>query len=130
MDPTSIPLFTLAEQRLAWTDRRQEVLAQNIANLDTPHFQAKDLPSFAQALTTVTGPALAQTEPGHLAGTLDTGTGGLLTPRPVATGPDGNAVSLDQQLTQVANTATDQQLASTLYKKYLGLFSLALGYNH
>ena len=130
MDPSSIPLFTLAEQRLAWTERRQDVLAQNIANLDTPHFQAKDLPPFAQALAAVGAPALARTEPGHLPGTADTGGGSLLTPRPVAVAPDGNAVSLDQQLTQVADTATDQQLATSLYKTYMGLFSLALGYNH
>jgi flagellar basal-body rod protein FlgB len=130
MDPTSIPLFQLAEQRLAWTDRRQEVLAQNIANLDTPKFQAKDLPPFAQALASVAGPTLARTDPGHLTGTQDSGPNALLTPRPIATAPDGNAVSLDQQLTQVANTANDQQVATSLYKKYLGMFALALGYSH
>lgn len=130
MDPTSIPLFQLAEQRLAWTDRRQQVLAQNIANLDTPHFQAKDLPPFAQALDAVAGPALARTDPGHLAGTQDTGPTALLTPRPTAIAPDGNAVSLDRQLTQVADTSTDQQVATAIYKKYLGLFALALGYSH
>lgn len=130
MDPTQIPLFQLAERRLAWTDRRQQVLAQNIANLDTPHFQAKDLPPFAQALDAVAGPALARTEPGHLAGTQDTDGPALLTPRPIATAPDGNAVSLDRQLTQVADTSTDQQVATAIYKKYLGLFALALGYSH
>jgi flagellar basal-body rod protein FlgB len=130
MDPTGIPLFQLAEKRLAWTDRRQQVLAQNIANLDTPHFQAKDLPPFAQALDAVSGPALARTDPGHLAGTQDTGGPALLTPRPTATAPDGNAVSLDQQLTQVADTATDQEVATSIYKKYLGMFAMALGYSH
>ena len=29
MDPTDIGLFRLAERRLAWVDRRQQVLAQN-----------------------------------------------------------------------------------------------------
>jgi hypothetical protein len=57
MDPSSIPIFNLAEQRLAWTDRRQGVLARNIANLNTPNWQAKDLHPFAQFLTAATPPA-------------------------------------------------------------------------
>jgi flagellar basal-body rod protein FlgB len=129
MDPTRIPLFELAEQRLAWTDRRQEVLAQNIANLDTPRFQPKDIAPFAQALSSVAGTALARTDPGHLAGTQDSANG-LLTPRPAAREPDGNAVSLDQQLTKVADTTTAQEVATSLYKKYLGLFTIALDAGH
>ena len=128
MDPSSLPLFDLAQQRLAWTDRRQEVLAQNIANLNTPNWQAKDLKPFAQALAGVGAPALARTDPGHLAGTQDTGALSLLTTQPSARQPDGNAVSLDDQLTKVADTATSQAIATTLYKKYLSMFSLALGY--
>jgi flagellar basal-body rod protein FlgB len=130
MDPTRIPLFDLAEQRLAWADKRQAVLAQNIANLDTPNWQSKDVAPFAQALASVAGPRLAQTDPGHLAGTLDPAQQSLLTPSPEARAPDGNAVSLDEQLTKVADTATAQEIATTLYKKYMGLFSLALGASH
>ena len=74
------------------------------------------------------GPALARTDPGHLAGTQDTGVQSLLTTQASAREPDGNAVSLDDQLTKVANTATAQQIATTLYRKYMSMFSLALGY--
>jgi flagellar basal-body rod protein FlgB len=111
MDPSSIPLFNLAEQRLAWTDRRQGVLARNIANINTPNWQAKDLHPFAQSLAAATPPGLARTDPGHLAGTQDTELQSLLAPQPGA-----------------ADTAQSQQIATTLYKKYLGMFSLALGY--
>jgi flagellar basal-body rod protein FlgB len=132
MDPSSLPLFDLAEKRLAWTDRRQEVLAQNIANLNTPNWRAKDLKPFAQSLSQATlagaGPALARTDPGHLAGTLDTEAHSLLTPQASPREPDGNAVSMDDELTKVADTATSQEIATTLYKKYMSMFSLALGY--
>ncbi len=128
MDPSSIPLFNLAERRLAWTNQRQEVLAQNIANVNTPHWQAKDVRPFAAALDNATGVTLARTDAGHLAGTLDTGAQSLLTPAVGVHAPDGNAVSLDEQLTKVADTATQQQIATTLYAKYLSMFSLALGY--
>ena len=128
MDPSSLPLFDLAERRLAWTDHRQEVLAQNIANANTPNWQAKDVRPFAVALDSVSGVSLARTDAGHLAGTQDTGAQSLLTPAVAVHQPDGNAVTLDEQLTKVADTATQQEIATTLYKKYLGMFSLALGY--
>lgn len=130
MDPTDIPLFDLAEQRLAWTDRRQEALAQNIANVDTPHWQAKDIAPFAQTLAAVSGPALARTDPSHLAGVQDAAQMSLQAMRQDPHAPDGNGVSLDEQLTKVADTATAQQIATTLYKKYMDMFTLALGASH
>jgi len=128
MDPSSLPIFDLAEQRLAWTDRRQGVLAQNIANVNTPGWRAKDLRPFAEAMATAISPGLARTDPGHLAGTEDTAAESLLAPQAGARTPDGNAVSMDTELMKVANTAQAQQVATTLYRKYLSMFSLALGY--
>ena len=40
----------LAETRLRWLDRRQEVLARNISNADTPGYRARDVTPFAQIL--------------------------------------------------------------------------------
>jgi flagellar basal-body rod protein FlgB len=126
MDPTRIALFDLAERRLAWTERRQAVLAQNIANADTPGWQPRDVAPFAgMADQAVIG--LARTDPFHLAGTSDTGLLGAKLVRPTARQPDGNAVSLDQELTKVADTDTTQSLVSAIYHTYLGLFRTAIG---
>ncbi|RYF10860.1 MAG: hypothetical protein EOO77_20625, partial [Oxalobacteraceae bacterium] len=46
MDPTDIGLFRLAEKRLNWVEQRQQVLAQNIANANTPNFKARDVSPF------------------------------------------------------------------------------------
>jgi flagellar basal-body rod protein FlgB len=120
-----IGLFALAERRLAWVAQREAVLARNIANAATPGFQPSDLPSFARTLDRAASIAPAQTAPGHLPGS----SGGPLQPvkQNAAHGPDGNGVALDAQLSQVADTETAQSLVTTIYKKYLGLFSLALG---
>jgi flagellar basal-body rod protein FlgB len=46
---------------------------------------------------------------------------------PKSRAPDGNTVALDEQLTKVADTQTTQTLVTMIYKKYVGMFSLALG---
>ncbi len=127
MDPTRTPLFDLAERRLAWADRRQGVLAQNIANANTPGWRPRDVAPFAAALADQAGFDLARTDPGHMPGTSDASILGAEPVRPSGREPDGNAVSLDQELTKVADTDTTQSLVTAIYHTYLGLFRTALG---
>jgi flagellar basal-body rod protein FlgB len=125
MSNDGMGLFDLAEQRLGWLDRRQGVLAQNIANANTPGYVAKDLQPFAESLARAL-PDLAVTSPMHLTGVSAVG---RTDPRqrPTARAPDGNAVSMDEQLTKVADTDGAQALVTNLYHKYLGLYRMALG---
>jgi flagellar basal-body rod protein FlgB len=127
MDQTQIGVFDLAERRLAWADRRQAVLAQNIANANTPSYQPRDLKPFAATLAGAGGIALASTQPNHMFGVAGDGARSETEPRPAARAPDGNAVTLDDQLIKVADTETTHALVTTIYKKYLALFGIALG---
>jgi flagellar basal-body rod protein FlgB len=124
MGTGTIGLFNLAERRLAWTDRRQTLLAQNIANANTPGFRPKDLTPFAATLQQHAG-TLARTQPNHMTGATPDATAQAA--RQGSKSLDGNAVKLDEQLVKVADTETTQSLVTTIYKKYLGMFSLALG---
>ena len=119
-------LFQLAERRLRWLDQRQQVLAQNIANVDSPGYAARDLRPFAAELTRHIDPNLARTQPGHLSGARPANGAQVQRDR-VETTLDGNRVSLDDQLMKVSDTESHQGLTSSLYRKYLGLFRTALG---
>ncbi|MBC7801729.1 MAG: flagellar biosynthesis protein FlgB, partial [Gemmatimonadaceae bacterium] len=68
---------------------------------------------------------LAQTAPQHLAGSRTPAASIAVRPRERA--PDGNAVSMEDQLMKVADTAGMQELVSTLYRKYHGMVRTALG---
>ena len=127
MDPTRIGLFDLAEKRMAWIAQRQSVLATNIANANTPAFQARDVQSFEKLLSGAETMGPVMTQPLHMAGTASTGLASLTTEPPKSRALDGNSVSLDQQLTKVADTETTQALVTTIWKKYMGMFSMALG---
>jgi flagellar basal-body rod protein FlgB len=124
VDPSRIELFDLAERRMAWLDRRAAVLAENVANADTPGWQSRDLKPFSVALGQA-GVTLLRTDSMHLAGTTadDPAVRVLAGER----APDGNSVRLDVELSKVADTESAQMLVGTLWKSYLGLFRTALG---
>ena len=126
MDATQIGLFDLADKRLAYLDQRQTMLAQNIANLDTPGFAAQDLTPFAATLSAMSAAGSpVMTSPLHMEGT--SGGPRASHARPKEKAVDGNAVSLTDQLTKIASDDNAHELVTDLYKKYLGLFRTALG---
>jgi flagellar basal-body rod protein FlgB len=127
MDPSRLGLFELAQKRLGWLDQRQQVLARNIANADTPGWRGRDLRPFADVLADATGVAPARPNARHMAGLLDPARNASV-PSPGPTRmPDGNDVSVDDQLLRVANTETQQALVTNVMRKYVGLLRLALG---
>ena len=126
MDPTTIPLFALADRRLVWLDRRLSTLAGNVANADTPGYRPRDVAPFAATLSNVGGPlAPLRTSPLHLSGRG--GEPGTVAAQDGERAPDGNGVSLDAEMLRMAQTDTAHELTREIYKKYLGLFRLAAG---
>ncbi len=123
---SGIGLFDLADKRLAWIDQRQQLLAQNLANADTPGWQPKDLAPFAATLAKTTPAALALTNPLHLAGPQGSALAPNAKARPEERAPDGNAVAIDGELTKVAQTNDTHALVINLYQTYLGMFRTAL----
>ena len=43
MELQDLPLLTMLRQRMTWLNQRQDLLAQNVANSDTPRYVARDL---------------------------------------------------------------------------------------
>lgn len=127
MDPGRLSLFRLAEQRLAWLDRRQEVLSQNIANADTPGYAAKDLPAFGQVLARTGVVAPARTDPRHLVGTQGPAPAARAVRVAAERTPASNAVQVERELVKVSDTETHHSLTLGIYRKYLALFRTALG---
>ena len=120
----------LAEEKLRWLDRRQAVLARNIANADTPGYRPSDIAPFARMLSQQGGPAMTRTDSGHL--TPAGGSGAMRARaerRSAEQSPNGNAVSLDEQALKVADNEGAHQLATALHRQYVNLFRTALGRN-
>ena len=125
-----LTLFAAVKKRLNWLGQRQEVLAQNISNADTPDYKAKDLKPYAfrdllrkesAQLNMVT------TEPGQLGGRRKRIRDFFVEePRhPYETAPNGNSVVLEEQMGKVAETQTTHRLTTELYKKHMEMLKTA-----
>lgn len=112
--------IALAELRLRWLERRQTVLAQNIANADTPGYVARDLSPFGAALAS--SQVMAMTDPRHVRGTGAVGDARAVRERRSQDiAPNGNAVSLDEQAIRIADTDQAHALAMTLHRRWISL---------
>jgi len=125
MDLTLIPLFKAMAKKLAWASARQTVLAENVANANTPGFGASDLkPVDFGKLLSGKGDGilrLASTSPAH----ITTPAGGTPVAQRVATpGP----IQLEDQMMKVSDTATDYAFTTSLYQKQIALIKEALGH--
>jgi flagellar basal-body rod protein FlgB len=116
------PLLSLAGARMRYSERRTAVLAQDIANADTPGYIARDLPDFASLLR---GMNLTPASSGASMAQTNAAPQPRDTPGPAT--PDGNAVDVEQTLARLADTDSRQRLATELYSKYLGFFRIAAG---
>lgn len=131
MDLNTIPLFSMLTQRLNWLSQRQSVLAQNIANANTPGYKPKDLKELSfrtmLAKTSSATIGMAKTSGAHLAGTSKSqGTYKIIKSGSYETTPSGNAVVLEEQLMKSGETRMNYRTTLNLYRKHIELLKTAL----
>jgi flagellar basal-body rod protein FlgB len=121
-----IPIFAMIKSRLSYLNDRQQVIAQNVANADTPGYTAMDLKPFSVPGGAGATLAPTLTSPMHLTPPSQ-GESGL---RPVAT-PDsettlnGNSVVLEEQMMKMTQARMDYDTAIGFYQQSLAMLQLA-----
>ncbi len=98
--------------------KRHEVLSRNIANADTPGYKAQDIQSFADAYKAAerSGTTLSvRSLRAHAADIQGTES------------PNGNNVSIEDQMLKTAETKGQHDMALAIYKKTLDLMRMSLG---
>jgi len=128
------------EREMRHLAERQRVIAQNIANSETSGYRAKDVaaPNFADLLAQQGGgggtPRIAAPRVVLTAGMTALGArgpssgGSVILDRDVTeTKPDGNNVTLEDQLLKMGQVQADFAAMTSLYRKQQGLLKTALG---
>ena len=129
MNLNDLTLFSMLERSVSYHARRQAVLAENVANADTPGYRPRDVQSFAEVLE---DSGIGQMEPRvtharHLSG----GSGAEAARRPMddvyEIAPSGNEVVLEQQLVAINENAMQHDLTLRLLDKHRRMIQMAFG---
>ncbi len=135
MSLTDIPVFDVLRTKMRWHQVRQGVLAENVANADTPGYRARELatPRFEELVSGAEGRATVAavtTDAAHIAPAAARRSGDGFDVKKAdgwETTPSGNAVVLEEEMMKLAANQMDHQAAVSLYRKSIGLIRMALG---
>ncbi len=121
-------LLDVLTQKMSYLNQKQAMLAENVANADTPGYKQLDMKpfSFGDALKQASI-GMATTDPRHIipasmsgvnASTFQSKQGEVVS--------SGNTVDIEDQMMEVSKTAGEYQQAASLYHKWTGLFKIAI----
>jgi len=125
-----IPLMSMLKGQMGYLNQRQKVIAQNVANADTPGYTPQDLKSFDKVLA-AQRPAgagvLARTDPMHLEPARLKGAAASPISAPDSeTRMDGNSVVLEEEMMKMAESRSDYDTAATLYEQAMSMIRTAV----
>ena len=111
-NPVGDAIFGIHAEAMQLHRQRMEMIASNLANADTPNFQASDL-DFQAALAKVAGESssgLATTNAGHIAtpGSVD-GSAAVIHRKSTQNSLDGNTVDVQREQAAFADSAVHYQ---------------------
>jgi flagellar basal-body rod protein FlgB len=134
MSFNDIPLLSMLKSKMHYVSQRQTLLAQNVANADTPGYAPRDLKpfSFDQAMQRAQGGGglqVARTNGAHMS--IDSpvaGSGGFDTQsKPDSEESlDGNHVVLEEQMMKLTQAKMDYDTAVGFYQQSLQLLQTAI----
>jgi flagellar basal-body rod protein FlgB len=134
MSISDLPVLSALRTKMQWHQERQRVLAENVANSDTPNFKPRDLvepkfdPTGVAAVGSMGSLAMMQTSTSHIAA-AEGGGQTFDQDRKVGfeTRPTGNAVNLEDEMLKVSANQMDYAAVTSLYSKSLHLLKTAIG---
>ncbi len=128
MDLSKQTLFKMITERMSYLGQRQKVLSQNIANANTPGFQARDLKPLNfkdQVQHELHRVSPAMTQANHLPPVTPSEPFDVQKQkRPYETSLDKNGVVLEEQAMKMSKNSSDFTTTTAIYRKYIAMFKL------
>ncbi len=127
MTIANLPLFAALTDKMRWHQTRQGLLAENVANAETPGFRGSDLAVY-QFDTALGNVATSTTVAGHIS--VNSSGTEAFPARSAASfevTPEGNGVTLEDEMMKVAQNQLDFQTVTGLYSKSMRILRTALG---
>lgn len=128
----NLPIIEALKSKMNWHQARQKLLAENIANAETPGYRGRDLAKFnfetMVSNSRVSSLSITTTKAGHIA-TTSSRSSGFATHdlNSFEVTPEGNGVVLEDEMMKLSVNQMDYQAATSLYTRSLKLIKTALG---
>jgi flagellar basal-body rod protein FlgB len=136
MNLDTIPLFTILKSRLGYLSHREQLIAQNVANTDTPGYIPEDLKPFtlpptsgagsaggaltmAAPASTGSAPAIGITPPSSKKVWKSVKLGDSETTR------DGNQVVLEDEMAKMSESRMAYEAVIDIYQKSMDMLQMA-----
>ncbi|GGD27435.1 flagellar basal body rod protein FlgB [Aureimonas glaciei] len=119
---TDIYLFGLSSRRAEWLANRQTIVAENISNVNTPGYKAKDIGGFSDTMQS-TQLAMAGSSSMHLA--ASSGRAVEIEERPENAWDvthSGNSVTLEQEMLKSGEVSAQYTLNASIAKAFHRFF--------
>ena len=123
-----IEIFQMAGNLARHASARQDTIAQNVANADTPGYRAKDIQTFSQTYRSdASVDSMRTTRAGHLGavGPENLNYSSYETDDPVS--PNGNSVSLETEMVKASEVRQQHDMALSIYSKSMDILRSSLG---
>jgi flagellar basal-body rod protein FlgB len=131
MAGTILPLFGALSDKMRWHQTRQGLLAENIANAETPRFRGRDLTPFSiddGTMPRQSSVATLTTNSMHIvADGVEPQNFNARALNNFEVTPEGNGITLEDEMMKVTNNQMDFQAVTTLYNRSVRLLRTALG---
>ena len=121
-----LEITRMAQAMARHAGARLGLVAQNVAQADTPGYKAQDLPDFADSYRGSGGEALRTTRPGHLRGTDGGLAAQVMTDRAGAS-PNGNTVSIETEMVKAVGVRQQHEMALAIYRNTSEIIRASLG---
>ncbi len=121
-----LELTRMAQSLAANAGARLGVIAQNVANADTPGYKARDLPDFAETYSSGDHTPMRATRAGHNGAPDQTRAA-----EPIFAGgsaaPNGNTVSLEMEMVKSVEARQSHEMALAIYRSTSDVIRASLG---
>jgi len=129
----NLKVFEMSSAMAQHAAARHSVVAQNIANADTPGYRAQDITPFSQTLQSQgmnsSDFALLRTRDGHFTSQSKPAQHSPNTQRVPSESLNGNSVSLEMEMVKSIESQRQHNRAVSIYKNAMTVLRTSLGRN-
>ncbi len=138
MDISKLKVFNLMQTNMTYLGAKQDVMAENVSNANTPGYGVKELKAldFKAVLNATSGSSSVKpvaTSSMHISTSANSSSAqefdGKVDRNPFEITPTGNRVVMEQEMMKLTKNSGEYQQTTSIYRKMLSMLKSTIGEN-